>query len=361
MDFAFNLPINDVSFGQVSMGLLRAAHKKGIEPCIFPIGEVKTETQNEVSKDFEDWLKLCIGKARHTHTRDVPTVKLWHFLGGLESYSEKQLLLTFYELDQPTKIEKNVCANNRTCFTSEYSCRIFEDVGLETHYVPLGFDDHNFKRLDKKYYDDDRIVFNLSGKFEKRKNHQKAIESWVKKYGNDSKYFLNCAVYNPWFKPEQNKMIWKGVLKDKEYFNVQFHDRFDTNSEYNDYLNSGDIILAMSGGEGWGLPEFQSVAMGKHAVVLNASGYKGWANENNATMVYPSSKEEVYDGKFFIKGGSYNQGHVFWFDEDDFLEGCEKAIERVKENKVNKEGLKLQEEFTYAKTLDKLIEEVKKV
>ena len=64
---------------------------------------------------------------------------------------------------------------------------------------------------------------------------------------------------------------------------------------------------------------------------------------------------------FFIKGGSYNQGHVFWFDEDDFIEGCENAIKKTKDNKVNEEGLKLQEEFTYSKTLDRLIEEVKKV
>ena len=361
MDFAVNFPINDVSFGQVSVALLREMHKRGLEPDIFPISEVKINTQTEISEDFKKWLDSCIGKARHSHSKDTPTIKLWHFHGSLESFSNKQLLLTFYELDQPTKIEKNVCKNNTTCFTSEYSCRIFEDVGLKTTYIPLGFDHTNFRKLDKTYYEDDRIVFNIVGKFEKRKNHQRSIESWVKKYGNDPKYFLNCAVYNPFFTADQNRQIQESVLKGKDYFNVQFHDYFSSNEKYNDYLNSGDIILAMSGGEGWGLPEFQSVAMGKHAVVLNASGYKGWANENNASMVYPSSKEEAYDGKFFIKGGSYNQGHVFWFDEDDFIEGCENAIKKTKDNKVNEEGLKLQEEFTYSKTLDRFIEEVKKV
>ena len=47
-----------------------------------------------------------------------------------------------------------------------------------------------------------------------------------------------------------------------------------TNTAYNDYLNSGDIIIGMSGGEGWGLPEFHSVALGKYGIILNAHAYK---------------------------------------------------------------------------------------
>jgi len=361
MDFAVNFPINDVSFGQVSVALLREIHKRGIEPAIFPIGNVKVNTQTEIEKDFKEWLDKCIDKSKYSHLRKNPAIKLWHFQGGMESVSEKQILLTFYELDEPTKAEKNIAENHRTCFTSEYSCRIFEDVGIETGYIPLGFDSANFQRTEKEYYDDGRISFNVVGKFERRKNHQYMIETWVKKYGNNSKYFLNCAVYNPYYTPEQNKTIWAGVLKNKDYFNVHFNSFFENNGQYNDFLNSGDIILAMSGGEGWGLPEFQSVAIGKHAVVLNASGYKSWANDKNSVLVYPSSKQEIYDNKFFKKGNDYNQGQTFLFDEEDFIEGCEKAIKRVEENKLNKEGLELQKELTYTKTLDRLIEEVEKV
>ena len=120
----------------------------------------------------------------------------------------------------------------------------------------------------------------------------------------------------------------------------------DRNSEYNDYLNSADIIIGMSGGEGWGLPEFQSVALGKHAVILNAHGYKGWATESNSVLVEPSGKTESEDGVFFTAGSQYNQGSIFDFNEDDFLDACEKAEERVLKNKKNEEGLKLQEEFS---------------
>ncbi len=63
------------------------------------------------------------------------------------------------------------------------------------------------------------------------------------------------------------------------------------NSLYNDYLNSANIILGMSGGEGWGLPEFQSVALGKHAVILNATGYKDWATEKIRSWLSLAEKE----------------------------------------------------------------------
>jgi hypothetical protein len=133
------------------------------------------------------------------------------------------------------------------------------------------------------------------------------------------------------------------------------------NSLYNDYLNSSNIILGLSGGEGWGLPEFQSVALGKHSVILNATGYKDWANEENSVMVQPNGKRDVYDGVFFHKGQQFNQGNTFTFDDDEFIEGCEKAIERYKSNPVNEEGIKLQEKFTYKNTVDKIIEAIEEV
>lgn len=117
------------------------------------------------------------------------------------------------------------------------------------------------------------------------------------------------------------------------------------NSLYNDFLNSSDIIIGMSGGEGWGLPEFQSVAIGKHAVILNAHGYKEWANENNSVLVNPNGKIEVYDNMFFNKGQIFNQGNIFDFDADDFLNACDKAIERVKKQKINTSGIELQNKF----------------
>jgi hypothetical protein len=59
---------------------------------------------------------------------------------------------------------------------------------------------------------------------------------------------------------------------------------------------------------------------------------------------------------FFKKGADANQGQIFSWDEDDFISGCEEAIKRVESSRVNEEGLKLQEKFTYSKTVDRIVE-----
>jgi len=145
------------------------------------------------------------------------------------------------------------------------------------------------------------------------------------------------------------------ILEGVNYFNVSFMGHMPKNALYNDYLNSADIIIGMSGGEGWGLPEFHSVAMGKHAIILNAHSYKDWANENNSVLVQPSSKIDAVDNMFFHKGQAFNQGNIFIFNDDEFIAGCEKAIDRVNLNKLNSEGLKLQDKFTSEKFADNVL------
>lgn len=353
-NFSLNLPINSVSFGQVSLSLLREVYSRKMTPNIFPIGKVDLSTSKD-GEDFKKWLSFCIQKAPEHHSRDIPAVKLWHLAGGFESVSKNQLLISFYELDSPTQFEKNVACSNVTAFSSKYTCEVFKKAGIDTFHLPLGFDSHNFSSIDKTWFDDGRITFNLCGKFEKRKNHAKVIKAWLKKFGNDARYSLQISCYNHFLTQEQNSQIINSLVSDKVYFNVNNVGWIQTNELYSDFLNSGDIIIAMSGGEGWGIPEFTSVALGKHAVVLNAHGYKDWATNENAVLVNPSNKEEVYDNIFFKKGQNINQGNIFSFNEDEFIAGCESVIERVKQNRKNVNGLKLQEDFSYSKTLNSLL------
>jgi len=356
-DFSLHLPVNSVSFGQVSVALLREIHARGLQPCLFPIGDnIDLGAQDTVSEDFNKWIASCIKKRLDHHSRSNPIFKLWHLNGSLESFSEKQILLSFHELDEVTSCERNIAQNNNLAFTSNYSKEIFENNEVENvKVVPLGFDKNNFSVKEKTFLKD-KIVFNLTGKLEKRKNHKSAIQSWIKKYGNNKDYVLQCAVSNPFLKAEDFSRLLNEILEGKNYFNVNFLGSMQKNSLYNDYLNSSNIIIGASGGEGWGLPEFQSVALGKHSVILNCTGYKEWANEENSVLLEPSGKQEVYDGIFFSKGQAFNQGSTYVFEEDAYIDSCEKAVERYKSSPVNENGLKLQEKFTYKKTVDKILE-----
>lgn len=363
-----HLPINTVSFGQVSTLLLRTLYdreKAGNLPFdiyLFPVGGVDLSSQSGLTQEFTNWIQSKIAKAFESYHRSIPLFKLWHFNGSLESFSDKQTLLTFYELDNPTRVELNVVKNHRVVMSSQYAVNVFKLFGVDVGFLPLAFDSYNYKVLDKQYHTDGRIVFNLCGKLERRKHHAKVIQAWIKKYGGNPRYALQCATYNVFLgaNPQEcdrnnNELIRQLLQGQEKPFNVAFLPHMRENAVYNDFLNSSNIIIGMSGGEGWGLPEFQSIAMGKHAVILNAHSYKTWVNESMATLVQPTGKISAVDNVFFKQGEPFNQGQIFDWSEDEFIAACETTIRKVEANKVNTAGLTLQEEYNKEKFTDSVL------
>jgi glycosyltransferase involved in cell wall biosynthesis len=360
MSFTLNVPINPVSFGQISTVLVRELYNRKINPNISPIGNsVDLSTQEYVDQNFSDWIKTNAENFLSKYSRKDTCFKIWHLNGSTECIGDKRILLSFYELDSPTAEEVNIVKNqDLVIFTSKYTIDIFKQYGCNNlKYIPLAFDKYNFSQKNKQYFND-RITFNLTGKLEKRKNHKKIIQAWLKKFGNNPKYSLQCSLYNPFIKQQDQQILINSILEGKSYFNISFLNFMNKNSIYNDYLNSGDIILGMSGGEGWGLPEFHSVAIGKHAVILNAHSYKDWASESNSILVNPNGKIEAYDNLFFHKGQKFNQGNIFTFDDDEFISACEKACDKVTNDRVNHEGLKLQNQFSTEKFADRVLETI---
>lgn len=355
--FAVQIPINGVSFGQVSFNILYEFYKMGLNPCIFKATDHQFDVSSfNVDQGFLAWIERNHVSALSRHSRKDPTIRLWHINDSLRSYSDRQILLTFHETDRLTEVEQNILKSSEVCVSSKYTQDVFSKYGIKSSIVPLGFDGVHYYPTNKTYFDDGRITFNLCGKFEKRKHHEKIIRAWIKKFGRDKRYSLQCAIHNLFYQdPNELKLIYNNILEGKPVFNVSFLSNMPKNSIYNDFLNSSDIIIGMSGAEGWGLPEFQSVAIGKHAVILNATAYKEWATELNSVLVEPNGMIDVYDGKFFAPGAPFNQGQIYTFDDDAFIFGCEQAIKRVETERVNKEGLNLRNNFTYKNTAEKLL------
>jgi hypothetical protein len=350
-------PINSLSFGNCSANILFEFFKKKISPTLFLIGNYNDSSfRKNFPEDFFKWLSFCATDASQKHKRDIPTLKLWHLNNSLSSLSNEQYLFTFYELDSPTKTEINIANNQKRVFlSSSYAKSHFDKYCSNIDFIPLGFDTNSFKPTKKKLAKDGVISFGLAGKLEKRKQHHKVLKTWALKYGNNPKYVLNCAITNPFIKPEAFKDAIGSILQ-KDYFNINFLPFMEENSLYNDYLNNNDIIIGMSSGEGWGLPEFQSVCLGKHAIMLNAHSYKEWANEKNSVLVEPlGHKIPCYDNIFFFENKPFNQGQYFDWNPEDFLEGCEKAVKRFEKSPINEEGLNLAKEFTWEKTADGIL------
>ena len=358
MKIAFNLPINSVSYGSSSVAILREVYKRGLSPCVFPIGgQVDMAAQKE-DQDFNLWLQSCINKAPKYHKRGDWVFKLWHLNSSLESYSKRQIIYFFHETDNSTEEEINVVNNQEVAMvSSKYTKEVFEDGGAKNIiYVPLGFDFYNFYRTNKPYLNPDIITMCLIGKFELRKQTERIIKLWIKKFGNDRRYQLNCLVYNPFFDQNTNQNLINQALEGKRVWNINFFPWLKTNAEVNDLLNASDINLGgLSLLEGFNIPLFNSLCLGKWGVVLNEHVHKDYCNERNSFLVSATGKIVAHDGVFFHKDQQkWNQGNWFNYEDDAAITAMEKAVEKAKERNV--EGEKIKDEFSYVKLVDKILE-----
>ncbi len=355
MKLIVEAPINQLSFGNVTYNLLRQLWRKGVDVMWFPLGgNANFESFDKIDKNFGAWLQDSAKNATNKIEPDIPTLKLWHLNGSQSRIGSKQFLYTFYELDQPTPEEINLAKfQTKTFFSSNYAAESFKKHGVDAGVVPVGFDE-DFHKTGKQYLDPNVVHFGLMGKFEKRKHTEKIIKLWLAKYGNDNKYQLSVCVTNPFFKEDEMKTMLLNCLEGKRYTNINFLPYLKTNSEVNDFLNAIDIDLTgLSGAEGWNLPAFNATCLGKWSIVLNATSHSDWADGFNSILVEPNGIEPCYDGKFFQEGSPFNQGNIFTWDSDIVSQAMDEAVSKKGQN--NTEGEKLKEEFSYSRSVDRLL------
>ncbi len=362
--FAFNCPLNSVSFGATSIALLREVFKRGHLPSVFPIGPVDLSTQRP-DADFNAKVQTCINTAQQRHSRQHTAFKLWHVAGSLETASARDSrLITFQETGQLTPMELNVLRNQQKVYvTNRYAQTFFRLYGVEAEYMPLGFDAHNFRALDKRPSIEGVTSWLLASKMEGRKWTLRQLALWCKRYGRNKAHRLNLSITNPFLRPEDQQSLIVQALEGKTigpngyYWNVNPLGFSPTNAEYNAVLQSSEIILSCSGSEGFGLPEFHAAALGAWPVVLNAHAYTDHFTNENAVLVQPNGMEPIYDGVFFHPGQPVNQGNKFGFADEDFLTACEEAERRVKSLGLNTKGMELQKQ-TYAGAVDVLLKDL---
>jgi hypothetical protein len=361
LSYALSVPYNNLSFGQVATAITRELFKRGELPAIFPMFGQQPDLSSQV-QDVEFNLKLaaCIGNANQRWDRTLPSLRLWHIQSSLESLSKQgNHLLTFHELDQLTPSELNILRQQAKVYvTSTFSRDVFNQFGITAEYLPIGFDSHNFKVLDNRPTIDGVIRFLLPGKAEQRKGTYQVLRTWAKRYGNNAKYRLNCAIHNQFLPNDRAAALLTEALGGQHYWNIQFLPWAPDNATYNVTLQSSQIVISMSGGEGRDLPCYHATAMGAWPVAMRAHAYLDYLNDDNAVLVSPNGKRPAADGVHFAQGTPFNQGNFFSFDDDAFIAGCEEAEKRVLSKGLNTNGLDLQK-VGYQQAADILLRDLK--
>lgn len=111
--------------------------------------------------------------------------------------------------------------------------------------------------------------------------------------------------------------------------------------------------MALSGGEGFGLPTLTSRVLGKRGVILKAHSFVDFCSNDDSTWVEPSGKEDSSDGIFFMKGGDFNQGEFFKWDEDEVIAAMEESV--GKDQPDPKIGEELAKKFSVRNCVDLLL------
>lgn len=358
MDLSLNVPINGVSFGQVSFNIFKEISGRNIDSLqLFPIGGIDVGSFN-LDLVTKNKIESSLIFAQERHKRNTPTLKLWHISGLLDSISDRRVAITFHETSLLTKGEENILKQQDLIFvTSNYTKSVFESHGVKNViYLPLGFDNLHFQKTGGHKLNS--IVWGLNGKMEKRKSTLRVLKIWAKMFGNNKSHRLHCTINNPFISPQDQERLILSELGGNIPWNINFIPSQKLNSDYNKVLNSIDIDLTgMSCCEGFNLPAFQATCLGKWGIYLNAHAHKDFVNEKNAILVEPSGMQPAYDGLFFKNDGQFNCGEWFDFKDEDLTDAMLKAISFA--NLPNKEGEKLASEFTYKKTCDILLEYLK--
>lgn len=356
--------INPLSFGYVTNGILKELFKRGVDFNFSPIhNNLDWSAFNSEKDDYKNYVNSSASSFLKKFSPKDNSLRLWHINDSFSKIGKNNnSLLTFHELDALTDEEVNILNSYDKIFvTSNFSKNIFEDFGVKSKvvYVPMGVDKSIFYNLDKPRPFKDVIVFSIFGKFEKRKRHLQTIQAWLKKYAKDPRYKLHLCITNPFFKPEQMNQVYAQVFNGQEKpFNVDLFPYLPTNSHLNDIYNSTDIVIDMSGGESISLGSLNCVAMGKHSVVHWNTGIKDWANEENSVLVKPNGKEPVYDGIHFQPNQKFNQGNIYTYDTEEFLNSCDLAINRFNSNPINEAGKKLQESYSFDIGVNNILKEI---
>jgi hypothetical protein len=354
-------PVSSLSLGQVSFNVLRELYRRKVQVLFFPYSQpdfsaFKLDTQ------FGSWIERSANQRYEKLDRKIPTLNIWHLLGGESRLSDTQVTLTFHETDSPTKEEVAICNHQDfTFFTSNWSVDNFKTYGAtNVGFVPLGMDE-DFVEIPHRQVSNDITHWVLGGaKFEKRKNTELIIKAWVKKYGGNRAHQLTLAVNNPFFKPDQMQQAYNVALNGNKPFNVNILPALKTNAEMNALYNSADIDLSgLASAEGWNIPAHTSTCLGKWSVVLNATAHKDWATTTNSILVEPTGMRSVVDNIFFQNGGIFNQGNIYDVTEEAVIDGMERAEKKAKT--PNLEGKALRKAHTYGHMVDQILAKIETI
>lgn len=258
-----------------------------------------------------------------------------------------KILYTMFESDKiPDDWKDYLHAADKVLVPSKWCQKIFKKSGIETEVVPLGYNDHVFKPLERK--DDGVWTFLHYDAFNVRKGHFEVLEAFSRAFKPTDKVRLIMKT---------TKEVVGIPINQSAYPNVETIYGKVPELELMEILKRADVFVFPSRGEGFGITPLEAMATGIPAIVPNAHGISEYFNPKYMYEVKADKKSTA------IYKRLTDVGNMVECDIDDLAKQMRYTYEHQAEaKKMGKLAQKYATKYTFDKTaaqLKKILDEVK--
>ena len=349
-------PVNKLSYGYVTSGLMSGLTELGHEVSIFPIGPVETEDYN---KDFDK----CVENA-HKFNPKAPSIIVYHAhgLADYRKFTGLNVGFPIFELNKFTDLElKNMAAMDRLLTTSKWGADILSKyIDKPISVCNLGLDNVFDIELRKLVGHNTHLLkFINIGKWEIRKGHKWIVKAFEKVFGkNNDKIQLSMICNNPFLSDAENAS-WAALYQDKlgssvRIYNKRYHSQRDIAAK----LAEHEVGIFPSLAEGWNMPLHQAMSMGLSCITTNYSAHTEFCSSDNSLLINSNELENAYDGEFFFGNGQWMK-----FGNEQFEQFCN-HLETIYKNqefyltKSHHSAMLIKDNFTWKKSAQQIIDTI---
>ena len=373
MKLNYIAPINSLSYGIVSLNILKAAIRTGHEVALWPIGG-----GGDAPPEDHAMLREAFDRTRF-FDRAAPCLRIWH-QWQMDQMVGKGLHcgLPIFELDKFNDQELHHLRSLDLVFApSQWAADVLRDNGINNvALAPFGVDRTIFNENPPACFvlpytppvgdseeglglpEDGATTFLNIGKWEYRKGHDLLCKAFNHAFeANDDVRLIMCC-HNPFLEQNKGNDEWHrwytGSRLGRRGKILVLNQRLESQENLAALIHKADCGVFPSRAEGWGMGTMEMLSCGKHVITTDYAAHTEYCTKENAWLIPVKDKEVANDGIWFHGQGNWAK---FEQEQTEILIEYMRVIHQTKQAgslKVNLPGIETAKRFSWDATASRI-------